>query len=381
MARAAHSFGGSEMTAHADPSSAGPPRSPIVGVVMLCVVVGVGGLLAFFALASPTPAAPDATATTTAVGSTTATDSTDVLIGGAAPGTALAALGTLDVKGRAPKTGYDRGQFGQQWADVDRNGCDTRNDILVRDLTAAQIKPGTRGCLVLSGTLADPYTATSLAFVRGASTSEALQVDHVVALSDAWQKGAQGWDEPTRTAFANDPLNLLAVDGPTNQAKGDGDAATWLPPNSAYRCDYVARQVSVKAKYRAWVTAAERTAIAGVLATCPNQATTSAADAQGQLAERQAAQVTADQQADQAAKQATTPAAPPSRPAETNPAPAPAATPAPATTPAPTPASPQFVSPGAFCSTVGARGVSAQGTPMMCSTTATDSRTRWRAAR
>lgn len=165
------------MTAHADPSSAGPPRSPIVGVVMLCVVVGVGALLAFFALASPTPAAPDATATTTAVGSTTATDSTDVLIGGAAPGTALAALGTLDVKGRAPKTGYDRGQFGQQWADVDRNGCDTRNDILVRDLTAAQIKPGTRGCLVLSGTLADPYTATSLAFVRGASTSEALQVD------------------------------------------------------------------------------------------------------------------------------------------------------------------------------------------------------------
>jgi len=137
----------------------------------------------------------------------------------------------------------------------------------------------------------------------------------------------------------------------------------------------VARQVSVKAKYRAWVTAAERTAIAGVLATCPNQAPTSAADAQGQLAERQAAQVTADQQVDQAAKQATTPAAPPSRPAETNPAPAPAAT------PAPTPASPQFVSPGAFCSTVGARGVSAQGTPMMCSTTATDSRTRWRAAR
>ncbi|GIL37276.1 calcium-binding protein [Phycicoccus sp. DTK01] len=187
-------------------------------------------------------------------------------------GTALATLGSIPVKGRAAKSGYDRDRFGQAWADVDRNGCDTRNDILRRDLSAVTLKRGTRGCVVLSGTLHDPYTGRTLAFVRGARTSGAVQVDHVVALSDAWQKGAQRWDEATRTAFANDPLNLLAVDGPTNAAKGDGDTATWLPPRKAARCGYVARQVAVKSRYRLWMTAAERAAAERVLGGCPGQA-------------------------------------------------------------------------------------------------------------
>jgi len=130
---------------------------------------------------------------------------------------------------------------------------------------------GTRDCVVLTGTLADPYTATKISFVRGQDTSNAVQIDHVVALSDAWQKGAQKLDADTRRAFANDPLNLLAVDGPANQAKGDGDAATWLPSNKSYRCQYVARQVAVKAKYSLWVTQAEHDAIARVLKSCPDQ--------------------------------------------------------------------------------------------------------------
>ncbi|WP_240630333.1 GmrSD restriction endonuclease domain-containing protein [Specibacter cremeus] len=183
---------------------------------------------------------------------------------------ALDVLATLPVKGRAPKTGYSRDQFGQAWADVDHNGCDTRNDILARDLTGTTTKPGTHGCVILTGSLADPYTATTIAFRRGTSTSAAVQIDHVVALSDAWQKGAQRLTAAQRTALANDPLNLLAVDGPTNQAKGDGDAATWLPPNKGYRCDYVARQISVKATYGLWVTAAEHDAMARVLADCTN---------------------------------------------------------------------------------------------------------------
>jgi Protein of unknown function (DUF1524) len=186
------------------------------------------------------------------------------------PGSALAALATLAVKGRAPKTGYHRALFGQAWADVDRNGCDTRNDILRRDLTPFVLKQGTNGCLVLSGTLHDPYTGATIAFVRGQSTSSRVQIDHVVALSDAWQKGAQQWSAPRRTAFANDPLNLLAVDGLTNQRKSDGDAATWLPPNKAYRCRYAARQVAVKAKFGLWVTSAERDALGRILATCPS---------------------------------------------------------------------------------------------------------------
>jgi len=186
-------------------------------------------------------------------------------------GSALAALATLDVKGRAPRTGYDRALFGQAWADVDRNGCDTRNDILRRDLTNPAVKAGTGGCLILSGTLKDPYTGIPIAFVRGQATSAEVQIDHVVALSDAWQKGAQQWSSETRRAFANDPLNLLAVDGPSNQRKSDGDAATWLPPDRAYRCAYVGRQIAVKATYRLWVTAAERAAVARVLDTCPGQ--------------------------------------------------------------------------------------------------------------
>ena len=183
---------------------------------------------------------------------------------------AIDLLAALPVKGRAPKTGYDRALFGQAWADVDRNGCDTRNDTLKRDLTEATYTNSVP-CKVQSGTLADPYTGTTISFLRGASTSSAVQIDHVVALSDAWQKGAQQLTVEQRTAFANDPLNLQSTDGPTNMKKGDGDAATWLPPNKGFRCEYVARQISVKATYSLWVTQAEHEAMARILADCTGQ--------------------------------------------------------------------------------------------------------------
>ncbi|CAM5725100.1 Lipoprotein OS=Streptomyces glaucescens OX=1907 GN=SGLAU_14160 PE=4 SV=1 [Streptomyces glaucescens] len=166
---------------------------------------------------------------------------------------------SLPVKGRAPRTGYDRDRFGSPWADTDSNQCGTRDDILRRDLTGVRF--GDDRCEVASGTLdPDPYTGRDVTFVRGRSR---VDVDHVVALSDAWQKGAGQWDPGKRIAFANDPLNLLAVDAGTNRAKGDGDAATWLPPNKAYRCTYVAAQVAVKKKYGLWVTAAEKAAMRG----------------------------------------------------------------------------------------------------------------------
>lgn len=190
--------------------------------------------------------------------------------GAAKKGTATAVLAELPVKGRAPKTGYSRDQFGQAWADVDRNGCDTRNDILRRDLVNKSYKAGTGDCKVLSGDLPDPYTGRNIRFKRGPNSS-AVQIDHVVALSNAWQTGAQKIGSDQRLAFANDPLNLLAVDGPTNEAKGDGDAATWLPPNKRFRCSYVARQVAVKKRYHLWVTSAEHDAIAGILDSCPGQ--------------------------------------------------------------------------------------------------------------
>ncbi len=194
-----------------------------------------------------------------------------VFVAGAADGRARAAnvVDQLTVKGRAPKTGYSREQFGPAWADVDRNGCDTRDDILNRDLADKEWRAGTHGCVVIAGKLADPYTGRVLEFAK--ADAAAVQIDHVVALSDAWQKGAANWDAARRRAFANDPLNLLAVDGPTNERKGDGDAATWLPPNKAYRCRYVARLAAVKAKWNLWVTAAEHDAMVRVLTACPRE--------------------------------------------------------------------------------------------------------------
>jgi hypothetical protein len=186
-------------------------------------------------------------------------------------GDAATALAALPVKGRAPQTGYDREQFGQSWRDIDRNGCDQRNDVLARDLTEVEFRPGTNSCVVQTGQLADPYTGETVPFQRGQDTSDDVQIDHVVALSNAWQTGAQQLDAATREWFANDPLNLMATEGEVNQAKGDGDAATWLPPARGFRCTYVARQVAVKTKYQLWVTAAERDAIARILGDCPGQ--------------------------------------------------------------------------------------------------------------
>ena len=241
------------------------------------IAAGLAGLLLVSATACASPATAPAASSPAAAPATSASapdpvastaPAAEEAAPGPAAGKALDLLATIPVKGRAAKTGYSRDQFGQAWADVDRNGCDTRNDMLRRDLTNLALKPDTRDCVVLSGILNDPYTATLINFLRGNSTSPAVQIDHVVALSDAWQKGAQQLTEAQRLSFANDPLNLLAVDGPANQQKSDGDAATWLPPNKAYRCDYVARQISVKSRYGLWVTRAEHDAMARVLDGC-----------------------------------------------------------------------------------------------------------------
>ena len=192
------------------------------------------------------------------------------------PGMATAVLETLAVKGRAPKTGYTRAQFGPAWADVDRNGCDTRNDILKRDLTSITYRAKTRNCVVESGTLIDRYSGETINFVKGNISSMEVQIDHVVALSNAWQTGAFKLSADQRKALSNDPLNLFAVKGRLNSQKGDGDAATWLPPLKSFRCSYVAQQIAVKAKYSLWVTAPEKAAMVSILAKCPKQTTPSA---------------------------------------------------------------------------------------------------------
>ncbi|GER23136.1 hypothetical protein NCCP1664_16320 [Zafaria cholistanensis] len=240
-------------------------------------------------------------------------------------------LDTLAVKGKAPGTGFDRNrQFGNGWKDPDGNKCDARNDALARDLTAKTYKDGST-CQVAAGRLADPYTGTPVRFTVGAG---AVDIDHVVALKNVWVSGGQKLTAGQRVAIANDPLNLLAVDSGTNRSKGDRNAAEWLPPNKAYRCNYVARQITVKDKYALAVTPAEKSAMAAVLAGCPGQRTvvSTATGATGTASRG----TTAD------------PALP-------------------------------LVSPGAYCSPSGAAGIgAANGLRYTCTTSSTDDRNRWR---
>jgi hypothetical protein len=223
----------------------------------------------------PTPVAsptPTATATPTETPTATPTDLPEPVpeetVKPKRKGEALKALAELPIKGRAPKTGYSREMFAEDWGYS--YGCDTRNRILRRDLIQISYRSDS-GCIIETGILEDPYTAQTISFQRGVRTSLDVQIDHVVSLSDAWQKGAQQLSGLQRYLFYNDPLNLLAVWGPANSQKSDSDAASWLPSNKSFRCSFVARQIAVKAKYQLWVTQAEHDAMERVLASCPKK--------------------------------------------------------------------------------------------------------------
>lgn len=186
-------------------------------------------------------------------------------------GAARRMLDALPVKGWDRAQDFKRYRFGERWSDdVDvefgHNGCNTRDDILRRDLTRIELRRGT--CLVQRGVLHDPYSGDTIEFVRGPETSEAVQVDHLVSLADAWYKGARVWDDARRRDFANDPRNLLAVSAQANFDKAFRDAAGWRPANAAFECEFVARQVMVKAVYGLWVSSHEKTAMHRVLRHC-----------------------------------------------------------------------------------------------------------------
>ena len=148
------------------------------------------------------------------------------------------------------------------------DGCSLRQRIIRREFGESAVL---EECNVVAGEFDEPYTGEHLKFSTRDEISKGIQIDHVVALSDAWQKGAQNLSAEKRYEVATDPLNLLAVDAAANKKKSDGDAATWLPANKRFRCQYVARQVSVKYKYSLWVTEAEKSAISKVLENCPKE--------------------------------------------------------------------------------------------------------------
>ena len=180
---------------------------------------------------------------------------------------ATAALASLPVKGWAPMTGYSRGMFGIAWEDTDHNGCDQRDDMLWKASLGRAVRSD--GCKVVSATVTDVYTNRVIHYVRGGSYDQGLDIDHVVALGNAWATGIQYETPNIRLRLATDPLNLLAVDPSQNRQKGDSNAASWLPPVTSYRCSYVARQIAVKKKYGLWVVPPEKAMMLQVLSKCP----------------------------------------------------------------------------------------------------------------
>jgi Protein of unknown function (DUF1524) len=234
------------------------PRRVAIAAILIAVGGGLSGCKQMQQLEgpSPSPSAPVQGAPPPA---------------GAVPPGAAQALASLAVAPAGSLDGYTRDAFGQAWSDDvtvagGHNGCDTRNDVLRRDLTGVQTRPGTHDCVVIAGTLQDPYTAKAIQFTK--AKAGLVQIDHIVPLAYAWRMGARNWPPDKRRNLANDPANLLAVDGSTNESKGDEGPAQWLPPNTGYRCAYAAKFVTVAATYGLPVTPADKQTLTQTLQPC-----------------------------------------------------------------------------------------------------------------
>ena len=235
------------------------PRSAVV--VLLAVLVSLTGCEVEWQIESgpPEPAA--------SVGQG------DVPAGTLDPAAAATALAALPVAEKTPLDGYERGcgegegcVFGPAWSDVDRNGCDQRNDVLHRDLTEVAIREGTQGCVVIAGVLDDPYTGQSVPFEK--ADASLVPIDHVVPLAAACVQGAAAWSDAQRETFANDLANLMATTRAENSSKGDSTADEWVPSDPSYGCSYATVVVTVKSTYALSVTPAEAQTLQGLLATC-----------------------------------------------------------------------------------------------------------------
>ncbi|WP_085477380.1 HNH endonuclease family protein [Rathayibacter oskolensis] len=234
-------------------------------------MVGVGETVGAPGAIGTAPASPSeavASAPDSPVASPTATTAASPAAAVGSAAEALAALASIPKDDGFADIPYDRDLFGQAWSDVDRNGCDTRNDILGRDLLDPVFKPGTRDCKVRSGLLIDPYDGTAVSFVSGSDTSRLVQIDHVVALGWAWHHGAWAWTDEQRLAFANDPANLVAASEETNQSKSDAGPGEWLPPERELQCGYVEQFVGVVSGYGLAIGASDRAAANVALTDC-----------------------------------------------------------------------------------------------------------------
>lgn len=191
-----------------------------------------------------------------------------------APGEDVLA-GIAEIPARVRGNDYRRDAFGDSWTDDTtapggHNGCDTRNDILDRDLIDKTYVAISRcPTAVATGKLFDPYTNAAVAFTRGNQTGASVQIDHLVPLALAWDLGARHWTDDMRVRFANDPANLLAVSGGANQDKGDKQPSLWMPPNAAFHCQYAVQYIEVLRGYRLPVDAPSAPVLREAARTCP----------------------------------------------------------------------------------------------------------------
>lgn len=225
---------------------------------------------------APVAAASATTPSATPAPSPTATGSVPATLSPspveAAVASYAATLAALTVAPRERRSDYDRDAFGSSWRDTDRNGCNQRDDVLMRDAIAGTVTVGEQGRCdhdVLAGSWLDPYTGRriDLTDAKQPAQSQAVQIDHVVPLSEAWSSGAWAWTPERRIGFANDLGALLAVDGPTNASKGDDDPAAWRP-RKGYQCAYARRWITVKATWQLAVDASEVHALEEMLGYC-----------------------------------------------------------------------------------------------------------------
>jgi len=224
----------------------------LVGLILITAVTNAGDDPTPNAAATPTPSALSTAPTPAPTPTPSPTHTPD-----AQPGSVLAALYDLKVvsddAADSADFEYDRDEFGKAWKDIDRNGCDQRNDVLRRDLTKRHTKPGTNGCVLASGVLKSEYTGKTIKFTRGDGD---IAIDHVVSLAEAWRTGASDWKKSKREKFANDPFNLEAVETDVYKAKEDEPPVYWIP--DIEQCDYTNRYLSIKHRYRLGVTQHER---------------------------------------------------------------------------------------------------------------------------
>lgn len=243
----------------------------LTGAIIVSVV-------AFNSMQSAKDAVVAVTPSATAVAPVEQTPEAEVPVEVPAPaddvyGQAEAFVASLPVTSAGPTAKYEREpQFGRAWIDVDGNGCDTRNDILKRDFESYVVFRG--DCEVQTGVLNDPYTGTTIdfthtnAFGKNTGDSQAVQIDHMIPLNWAWQNGAESWDQDTRILFANDPINLKAVEGKQNSSKSDQGPSAWWPAAQSYHCTYAVEFTSVLQKYELTIPVADQQALVATLASC-----------------------------------------------------------------------------------------------------------------